>query len=89
MQHLSSYPHTVRLPISRAVLGRRFEDTFQRCRFAAGILAKHDFYLQAVYENYERVGYLFGFRKPLMVARLCLYHQSVIAGRPFPLKIWL
>jgi hypothetical protein len=25
----------------------------------------------------------------LMVARLCLYHQSVIAGRPFPLKIWL
>jgi hypothetical protein len=25
----------------------------------------------------------------LMVARLCLYHQSVIAGRPFPLKVWL
>jgi hypothetical protein len=89
MQHLSSYPHTVRLPISRTVLGRRFEETFQRCRFAAGILAKHDFYLQAVYENYERVGYLFGFRKPLMVTRLCLYHQSVIAGRPFPLKKWL
>lgn len=88
MHDPADYPHSVRLPISRAVLGRRFEEAFQRCRHAAHILSKHDCYIQAIYEDHQRVGYEFCFRNLLMVMRLCLYHQSVLQGRPFPLAKW-
>jgi hypothetical protein len=85
----SSYPHVVRLPISRAVLGdARFEQTFQACRFAAHRFSQNDCLIQAVYENYQRTGYVFGFRTGMQALRLGVYYQSVMQGRPFPLKLF-
>lgn len=89
MKHLSSYPHIIRLPISRSVLGRRFEHVFQACRFAAGVLSRHDCYINAIYEDHQRVGYLFGFRNAITAIRLKLCHEAVLRGKPLPLKAWL
>ncbi len=83
------HPHAVRLPISRAVLGDgRFERTLQAVRHAAHVLSKHDCYIAAIYEDHQRVGYTFAFRTGMQALRLALYHQSVVEGRPFPLKHW-
>ena len=83
------HPYAVRLPISRSVLGdARFERTFQAVRYAAHILSKHDCYIQAVYEDHQRVGYIFAFRTGMQALRLALYHRSVVEGRPYPLKRW-
>ena len=86
MKHLSSYPHIVRLPISRSILGRRFEHVFQACRYAAGVLSRHDCYINAVYEDHQRVGYIFGFRTPLMAVRLRLYHDFSSARPTVPFE---
>ncbi|SDC73820.1 hypothetical protein SAMN04487779_1002229 [Belnapia rosea] len=85
----SSHPHVVRLPISRGVLGdARFERTFQAVRYAAHRFSGHDCYIEAIYEDHQRVGYRFGFRAGINVLRLALYHEAVVQGRPFPLKGW-
>ncbi len=84
-----SHPHGVRLSISRSVLGdARFERTFKAIKYAAHLLSKNDCYIAAIYEDHQRVGYRFAFRTSLQALRLALYHQSVVEGRPFPLKGW-
>ncbi len=88
-RHHPSHPHVVRLPISRAVLGdARFEWTLKACRYAARLLSTNDFHIQAVYEDHQRVAYLFAFRTGMQALRLALYHRTVVEGRPFPLKAW-
>ena len=88
-KHPPSHPHVVRLPISRSVLGdARFEWTLKACRYAARLLSKNDFHIQAVYEDHQRAGYVFAFRTGMQALRLALYHRSVVEGRPFPLQAW-
>ena len=89
MENPASHPFTLRLPISRAVLGdSRFERTFRACRFAAALLSNDDCWIQALYDGHERVGYGFAFRTEGERLRLGLYHQSVVQGQPWPLERW-
>ncbi len=86
----SFYPHVVRLPVSRAVLGdARFERTCQACRYAARRFSQNDCLIEAVYEDYQRTGYVFSLRTGMQALRLGVYYQSVMQGRPFPLKLFL
>ncbi|MGK7871571.1 hypothetical protein [Falsiroseomonas sp. E2-1-a20] len=76
------------MPISRRTLARRFELVFNACRYAARLLSDHQCQIEAVYEAHERVGYEFAFPTEMMAVRFRLYYESVLRGRPFPLKLW-
>jgi hypothetical protein len=87
-KHPPSHPHVVRLPISRAVLGdARFERTFRAVRYAADVLAEGDCDIRAIYEQDQRVAYVFAFRAEMAALKLRLYYDSVMRGRPLPLEV--
>ncbi len=88
MKNPAPHPYTLRLPITPAALGRRYERVFRACRYAAEMLSGGDCRIQAVFEDGERVGYDFAFRTEMERLRLGLYHQSVVQGRPWPLERW-
>jgi hypothetical protein len=72
--------------LSRAVLGdRRFERVFKATRAAAAQIAPCAHLIEAIYEDHQRVGYVFRFANSMAALRLRLCYDAALAGRPSPL----
>ena len=77
----ATHPHAVHLPISRARLG---DWRFERMLSATRACAQHldpDCLIEAVFEDHERIGYTFAFRRPIDAARLGICYAHLLAGR--------
>jgi hypothetical protein len=78
-------PIPVHLPIGRTIIGaRRAAWVFQGCRYAAQRLDPA-VQIQAVYKDYERVGWQFLVKDRLTAIRLRLCFDAMMQGRPLPL----
>lgn len=74
-------PVTTFLSINRAVIGAsRAAWIFTGCRYAAQRLDPHC-QIQAVYRDYERVGWTFVMKDQLAAMRLHLCHAALMQGR--------
>ena len=79
-------PHIVRLPLSRERLGdHRFERMFAAVR-ACALHIDTGCVIEAVFEDYQRVGYTFAVTTQIEAVRLRLCYDHLMAGRPTGLR---
>jgi hypothetical protein len=82
-------PYVVQVEMSRAKLGdAQFERIFALCRAAADELAPGVAIVEAIYKDYERIGYEFRFPTKLAEIRFRLCHEAVMRHQPSPLLLY-
>lgn len=85
--HPGSAVPPLRLDINRAVIGaERAKDIFLLCRAYAQHL-EPDCFVEAIYEDHERVGWWFTMNGKMNAMRLAIHHRRVMDGRRWWLTV--